>query len=310
MPSRFDRWGGQEGVTAVRSSQEKDQAYRSKWRRSLWRDRSDRSPRFECGLTLIELLITLVIATVVFAAMVPLFVQVAKSSSRDRAHNVAAFVAQSSIEAIRGLSFSTLSASNALANLQSSSFDDGQFGTTYTPQGGGEVYTVQYAITPVPSSGAVNYLQVQVQVITPSQISPAYTASMATIVSNPAATSNTSSPSPSPSPSSTSSPSPSPSPTATSGAFSLTVMVTNNYVNSTSGVTVVQTNVTPNVTDTPSPQFPTTSSPAVWSGLAAGTYLVTCNYYTGGKVNNGHAATLTQTVTITNASQTYTFTLN
>jgi prepilin-type N-terminal cleavage/methylation domain-containing protein len=273
---------------------------------------SVKGSRCSSGLTLVELLVTLVIAAIVFAAMVPLFVQLGASSSRDRAYNVAAFVAQSRVEAIRGLSFSTLSASNALSNLQSASFDGGQFGPSYTPPGGTEVYTVQYSVTPVPASGAVNYLQVQVQVTTPPQISPAHTVSMATIVSNPAATSNSSSPSPSPSPSSTSSssPSPSPSPTVTSGAYSLTVMVTNSYVNSTSGVTVVQTNVTPNVTDTPSPQFPTTSSPAVWSGLAPGTYLVTCNYYSGGKVNSGHAATLTQTVTITNANQTYTFTLN
>ncbi len=94
------------------------------------------------GLTLIELLITLVIAAVVFSAMVPLFALVSKSSSRDRAHDVAAFAAQSRIESIRGLSFSTLSASGALANLESSSFDGGQFGTTYTPQGSSEVYTV------------------------------------------------------------------------------------------------------------------------------------------------------------------------
>jgi hypothetical protein len=233
-------------------------------------------------------------------------VSASKVSSADRARNIEAEVAQSRIESIRQLSFSQLSGANAVANLQSSSFSGGQFGSTYTPPGSSAVYGVQYSVTPVPATGAPNYLQVQVHVTSPSPPSPTYTATMSTIVINPAATSNSSSPSPSPSVS----PSPSPSPSATSGPYSLTVMVTNNYVNSTSGVTVVQTNVTPNVTHTPSPQFPTTSSPAVWSGLATGTYLVTCNYYTGGKIQSGYAATLTQTVTITNANQSYSFTLN
>ena len=74
------------------------------------------------------------------------------------------------------------------------------------------------------------------------------------------------------------------------------MLVSNSYVNTTSGVTVTQTNVTPNVADTPAQQFPTTSTPVAWNGLAAGAYLVTCNYYQGGKQNK--QATLTQTVTI------------
>jgi prepilin-type N-terminal cleavage/methylation domain-containing protein len=256
------------------------------------------------GFSLIELLVTVLIAGVLFAAMVPLFVTASKASSRDRARNIAANVAQSRIESIRQLSFSQLSGANAVANLQSSSFGGGQFGSAYTPPGASAVYTVQYSVTPVPATGAPNYLQVRVQVTTPSVPSPPYTATMATIVMNPSDTSNSASPSPSPSVS----PSPSPSPSSTSGPFSLTVLVSNSYVNSTTGVTVVQTNVTPNVTDTPSPQVPTKSSPAVWSGLAAGSYLVTCNYYQGGVQTK--PATLTQTVTITSASQSITFTLN
>jgi hypothetical protein len=142
---------------------------------------------------------------------------------------------------------------------------------------------------------------VTVRVKSPAVPAPPYTATMTTIVMNPSATGNGSA---------SPSPTPSPSTSATSGAYSLTVLVSNSYVNSTSGVTVTQTNVTPNVVDTPAVQVPTTSSPVVWSGLAAGAYLVTCNYYQGGKTNGGHAATLTQTVTITAASQTITFTLN
>jgi prepilin-type N-terminal cleavage/methylation domain-containing protein len=258
------------------------------------------------GFSLIELLVTILIAGVVFAAMVPLFVTASRASSRDRARNIAADVAQSRIEGIRRLSFNQLTGAGAVTQLQSASFAGGQFGSTYSPPGSNAVYAVQYSVTPVPATGAPNYLQVRVQVTSPALPGPPYTATMATIVMNPSATSNGSSPSPSPSVS----PSPSPSSSATSGPYSLTVLVSNSYVNPTTGVTVTQINVTPNVTDTPSQQVPTTSSPVVWSGLAAGTYLVTCNYYQGGKANGGHAATLTQTVTITAASQTITFTLN
>jgi prepilin-type N-terminal cleavage/methylation domain-containing protein len=267
---------------------------------------SVRSRRRSAGFSLIELLVTILIAGVVFAAMVPLFVTASKASSRDRARNIATDVAQSRIEGIRRLSFSQLTGANAVTNLQSASFAGGQFGSTYTPPGSTAVYTVQYSVTPVPATGAPNYLQVSVQVTTPAVPAPPYTATMATIVMNPSATSNSSSPSPSPSVSP--SPSPSPSASATSGPYSLTVLVSNSYVNPTTGVTVTQTNVTPNVTDTPAQQVPTTSSPVAWGGLASGSYLVTCNYYQGGKQNK--PATLTQTVTISGANQTITFTLN
>lgn len=85
-------------------------------------------------------------------------------------------------------------------------------------------------------------------------------------------------------------------------------MVNKSYVNPNLGVTVLQTNVTPNVSRLPASQVPTTSAPAVWSNLAAGTYLVTCNYYQKNK--SSKPATITQTVTITNANQTYSFSLS
>jgi hypothetical protein len=96
----------------------------------------------------------------------------------------------------------------------------------------------------------------------------------------------------------------------TSGSYKLTVLVSGgDWVNPTSGVTVVQTNVTPNFTDTPTPQFPTTTSNAAWSSLPAGTFLVTCNYYKNGKTNGNGPKSVAQTVTITNANQQITFDL-
>jgi hypothetical protein len=80
-----------------------------------------------------------------------------------------------------------------------------------------------------------------------------------------------------------------------------------NWVNPTTGVTVVKNDVTPNVTETPSPQFPTTTSNGVWSGLPAGQYLVTCNYYKNGQMSG--PKTTTQTVFITTSNATISFDL-
>ena len=155
----------------------------------------------------------------------------------------------------------------------------------------------------MPSTGAVNYKRVSVTVSWTAPPAPVQPVTMTTIVMNPQATSASSSASPSPS----TSPSPSPSPSPTSAAtYTLTVLVTNNYVNAALGVTVVRTDVTPNVAATPAMQVPTTSVPSVWN-LPVGTYLVTCNYYKNGNASN--AKTLTQTVYVTTSNQSYTFSL-
>jgi len=64
--------------------------------------RRDASQR---GLTLIELLVTVVISGLFFAALVPVFVMASKSSSVDRARVTATNIAQSRIEAIRSLPY-------------------------------------------------------------------------------------------------------------------------------------------------------------------------------------------------------------
>ena len=332
------------------------------------------------GFSMIELLVTIVLAGIIFAGMVPLFVNASKASSGDKTRNIAMNVAQGRIESLQLLSWSQLTSATIQTDLQSSTFAGGLFGSTYTVAGGSGVYTVTYEINKMPSSITPTYVQATVHVTTPSlRGSPPYTATMTTIILNPAATGSTSTPAPSPSatpaptlagfspstgPAGTSvtltgsgflsatgvsfngtaatytivsdtqitTTSPigatsgkisvtNPTDTATSassftvtvpttGPYSLTVHVTGgNWVNPTSGVTVVQTNVTPNFTDTPTPQFPTTTSNGVWNTLPAGTFLVTCNYYTKGKTNGNGPTSAAQTVTITSANQQITFDL-
>jgi prepilin-type N-terminal cleavage/methylation domain-containing protein len=270
-------------------------------RRTSSRAATSPPSRLSEGFSLVELLVTIVLAGIVFAALVPVFVSAQKASSGDRARNTATSIAQDRVEKIRLLAFDQIV--DDASHLQSSSFDGGQFGTA-AAGAGGKPYTVAYSVENVPSTGAVNYKRVSVTVSWTAPPAPVRPVTLTTIVMNPQATSASSSPSPTTS----ASPSPSPSPTS-AGTYSLTILVTNNYVNASSGVTVVRTDVTPTVVAVPAMQVPTTSVPSVWSGLSPGTYLITCNYYSAGMQNNGHMSMLQQTVTITNANQTYTFVL-
>jgi type II secretory pathway pseudopilin PulG len=254
------------------------------------------------GFSFIELLVTVVLAAIVFAAMVPVFVSAQKGSAGDRARNIATNVTQDRIEKIRLLAFDQIVDDDT--HLRSSGFAGGQFGVTYTPAGSTKPYSVAYSVENVPSTGAVNYKRVTVTVSWTAPPAPVKPVTMTTIVMNPTATSASSSPSPSPSPSA--SPSPSPSPTS-AATYSLTVLVNKNYVNPALGVTVVRTDVTPNAAATPAMQIPTKTTPVVWSNLAPGSYLITCNYYKNG--NSSKPAMLTQTVYITTANPTYTFSL-
>ncbi len=152
------------------------------------------------GFTLVELMITIFMAALVFSAMVPVFIYATKQSSGDRARNITMNVAQGRIQSIQLLSWSQLTDPNINAELQNNTVPyTSLFGSTYSPPGSSSVYTVSQNVAP---SSDGTYVQVTVQVTTPSlPQSPPYTARMATIIINPTANSSTSSPSPSPSPS-------------------------------------------------------------------------------------------------------------
>lgn len=62
----------------------------------------------ERGVTLVELLVTIIIAAIFFALAVPLFVLAQKQSSGDRARVIAANVAQAELESVRSLRFADL----------------------------------------------------------------------------------------------------------------------------------------------------------------------------------------------------------
>ena len=64
--------------------------------------------RAQRGLTMVELLVTIVISSLFLPAMVPVFVMASKSSSADRVRVEALNVAQSRIEAIRSLDYDNI----------------------------------------------------------------------------------------------------------------------------------------------------------------------------------------------------------
>jgi type II secretory pathway pseudopilin PulG/fibronectin type 3 domain-containing protein len=109
--------------------------------------------RIEAGFSFVELLVTIIVAGIVFAAMVPVFVQAKQQQSGDAARNLALNIAQDRVEKIRRLAYDDLK----LVNLESTTFNAGQFGPTATmttDSGATRTFDVSYSIDPVPSNAA------------------------------------------------------------------------------------------------------------------------------------------------------------
>ena len=101
------------------------------------------------GFSMIELLITTVIAGIVFAGMVPLFVTVLGKNSADNVRNISAFIAQDKIERLRQLDYMEITPTN----LASSSFKNAQFGNTvaYQTGSGTKTFNVTYTVATLPT---------------------------------------------------------------------------------------------------------------------------------------------------------------
>jgi type II secretory pathway pseudopilin PulG len=135
------------------------------------------------GFSFVELLVTIIIAGIAFAAMVPLFVQAQGANSADQARNIALQVAQDKIEKVRQLDYDQITQ----ANLESGSYAGGQFGTTwdFVRNGNTKPYTVQYLVDPVPANAAAGqekYKKVQVRVTWAAPPSPVKAAVLQTLV--------------------------------------------------------------------------------------------------------------------------------
>lgn len=126
-----------------------------------------RVPRRDAGFSMVELLVTIIIAGIAFAVLVPVFVGAAQESAKDNARNVGANLAQDKLEKIRGLQYDQILADGT--HLNSGTFASGQFGTeyVYTTAGGSRTYWIDYGVSPFPATavaGKEDYKQVQVRV--------------------------------------------------------------------------------------------------------------------------------------------------
>lgn len=229
-------------------------------------------PPGDRGFTVIELLITAVLAGIIFVGMLTMYAQGLFQTRHDSSLVAANNIAQQRLEALRSVKYSDITQSN----LQSSTFGGGQFGTSATPSGSTKTYAVTYNYTKPSGSTDTNaiYKQVAVTVTWPERTSQGVTSThsttMRTVVMNPAAMSRSSKDNPPPPP---------------PEGYSITVAFKNYTEVTSQGVTVVyvRSSPTPVVTVTPTPikQVPSAGSQTVkWTGLPGGMgylYTVTCH---------------------------------
>ncbi|HEY5472502.1 MAG TPA: prepilin-type N-terminal cleavage/methylation domain-containing protein, partial [Candidatus Limnocylindrales bacterium] len=134
------------------------------------------------GFSFIELLVTIIIAGIAFAAMVPVFVGASQKAVGDKMRNIALNVAQDRMEKIRQLDFDQITP----ANLESSTFAGGQFGTTWTTYSGGsaKAFHVEYDLRNEGGSGASPaYVRVVVRVTWTPPPSPVKAVELQTYIS-------------------------------------------------------------------------------------------------------------------------------
>jgi prepilin-type N-terminal cleavage/methylation domain-containing protein len=103
------------------------------------------------GFSFIELLVTIVIAGIAFAALVPVFVAAQQKGAGDNARNQALSLARDRIEKIRALDYDQIIENN----LNSSTWYGGEVGNTVSVSNGGgsKSYTVVYSVVFVGGNG-------------------------------------------------------------------------------------------------------------------------------------------------------------
>jgi prepilin-type N-terminal cleavage/methylation domain-containing protein len=238
------------------------------------------------GFSMIELLVTVLLAGIIFAAMVPVFAGALKKTSEDNFRVTATNIAQDRVEKIRTLDFIDITE----GNLNNPAFADNEFGTSFVTVNGKSYNVESYVVTPAPK-----YKTITVTVSWSAAASDSTT--VQTVVMDPAAETVGSSPTPSATP----------SPNSTTGTtYTLVVSVTDNDVDATYGVRVVRIDNGYNQTQTPSPQFPnaTNALSVSWSPLIGGpnvVYRITIKF-----TPPGHSLmTLTKDVTLIDTTSVF-----
>ncbi len=225
-----------------------------------------RSPQ---GFSFVELLVTIVLAGIIFAAMVPVFAGALKKSAADGFRVTATNIAQDRIEQIRLLNYEVVTSSpDNLNHPPTSDFGDGRFGHTYALAGSSRPYYIDYVV-----GEQTKHKKVTVQV---KWSDSDYVTTMNTIIVDPADEEIVTS---------SGNPAPTNTPLPSMGPFKITVSFKNwTYVYQSSsgktpkGVTLKRT--APSAGQVQAILYPSAGSPKVsWTGVPGGTditYTVTC----------------------------------
>jgi type II secretory pathway pseudopilin PulG/fibronectin type 3 domain-containing protein len=141
--------------------------------------------RGAAGFSMVELLVTVVLAGIVFSAMIPMVLTAQKASSKDKMRNVALQLARDKIERIRQLDYDRVT-KTWLEDNGPPTNSAGQFGKQWTASGAGaKTYTIAYAVNNKPDGkpdGQESHKSVQVTVTWPA-VSPQVTVKLQTDVS-------------------------------------------------------------------------------------------------------------------------------
>ena len=116
------------------------------------------------GFSFVELLVTIIIAGIAFAALVPVFVGAQQATAGDKVRSVALQVAQDRIEKLRQLDFELITPEN----LSDNSFYFGEFGTSWTEEteSGEKTFNVAYDVTEKPVSATDTRIAYKVVTVT------------------------------------------------------------------------------------------------------------------------------------------------
>ena len=134
------------------------------------------SRRGHAGFSMVELLVTIVIAGIAFAAMVPLFVQAQQKNSSDYFRVLGTNIVTDKLEKIRQVPYDQITE----ATLNSTTFFSGSFGPTVTISNGGSnsrTFAVTYRVT---ASADDQFKTVTVRATWTPPPRPAYTTEMST----------------------------------------------------------------------------------------------------------------------------------
>lgn len=123
-------------------------------RMALSRIRSSARP--QRGFSMVELLVTIVIAGIVFGAMFPFFANALKRVSEDELRVDATNIAQDRIEQVRLLPYNDITSANLnfSPSPAANPFGDGRYGPSYTQIGETRPYSVSYEVDPLPDANA------------------------------------------------------------------------------------------------------------------------------------------------------------